>query len=86
MDSLILYLEINNFNYVFFVGERNEQNNFKIIGVPEDIYFMNFIPIDINFIQILTISTMTLVITSFVSYSTSARSSKILPSQALKYE
>ena len=62
------------------------QNNFKIIGVPEDIYFMNFIPIDINFIQILTISTMTLVITSFVSYSTSARSSKILPSQALKYE
>ena len=62
------------------------QNNFKIIGVPEDIYFMNFIPIDINFLQILIISIITLLITSLVSFSTAVRSSKILPSQALKYE
>ena len=62
------------------------QNNFKIIGVPEDIYFMNFIPIDINFVQILIISILTLLITSLVSFSTAVRSSKILPSQALKYE
>tara|TARA_B100000614_G_scaffold46928_1_gene39936 strand:- start:2416 stop:3519 length:1104 start_codon:yes stop_codon:yes gene_type:complete len=62
------------------------QNNFKIIGVPEDIYFMNFIPIDINFLQILIISIITLLVTSLVSFSTAVRSSKILPSQALKYE
>ena len=35
MDSLILYLEINNLNYVFFVGERDEQNNLKIIYKSE---------------------------------------------------
>ena len=26
-----LYLEINNTNYVFFVGDNDEQNNFKVI-------------------------------------------------------
>ena len=26
-----LYIEINNSSYVFFVSEKNEQNNFKIV-------------------------------------------------------
>ena len=30
-SSLTLYLEINNLNYVFFVGEYDEQNNFKVV-------------------------------------------------------
>ena len=29
--SLTLYLEINNLNYIFFVGENDEQKNLKII-------------------------------------------------------
>ncbi len=29
-SSLTLYLEINNLNYIFFVAEKDEQNNFKI--------------------------------------------------------
>ena len=28
---LTLYLEINNTNYIFFVGNSDEQNNFKIV-------------------------------------------------------
>tara|TARA_Y100000741_G_scaffold133007_3_gene100111 strand:- start:14568 stop:15761 length:1194 start_codon:yes stop_codon:yes gene_type:complete len=62
------------------------QNNYKIIGVPEDIYFMNFIPIDIDFKQILMISFISLIVSSLVSYWPSSRSSKIPPSEALKYE
>ena len=62
------------------------QNNYKIIGVPEDIYFMNFIPIDIDFIQILIISLISLIVSSLVSYWPSVRSSKIPPAEALKYE
>lgn len=62
------------------------QNNFKIIGVPEDIYFMNFIPIDINYFQVLVISIITLIVSSLVSIWPAMRSTKILPSQALKYE
>lgn len=62
------------------------QNNYKIIGVPEDIYFMNFIPIDIDFKQILMISLISLIVSSLVSYWPSSRSSKIPPSEALKYE
>jgi len=62
------------------------QNNFKIIVVPEDIYFMNFIPIDINYFQILIISIATLIVSCIISYWPAMRSTKILPSQALKYE
>ena len=62
------------------------QNNFKIIGVPEDIYFMNFIPIDINYFQIITISIITLAVTCLISQWPAMRSMKIKPSQALKYE
>ena len=62
------------------------QNNFKIISVPEDIYFMNSIPIDINYLQILIISIITLIISSLISYWPAMRSTKIMPSQALKYE
>ena len=29
-DNLILFIEINNFNYIFSVGKIDEQNNFKI--------------------------------------------------------
>jgi cell division protein FtsA len=29
--SLTLYLEINDLNYIFYVGESDEQNNFKIV-------------------------------------------------------
>ena len=30
-SALTLYLEINESNYIFFVSENDEQNNFKII-------------------------------------------------------
>tara|TARA_B100000941_G_scaffold124082_2_gene87691 strand:+ start:4459 stop:5655 length:1197 start_codon:yes stop_codon:yes gene_type:complete len=62
------------------------QNNFKIIEVPEDIYFMNFIPIDINYFQIIAISIISLIVSCLISLWPAMRSMKIKPSQALKYE
>ena len=34
-DSLILFLEINNLNYIFFVGKKDEENNFQTIFKQE---------------------------------------------------
>ena len=34
-SSLTLYLEINDLNYIFYVGENDEQNNFKIVYEKE---------------------------------------------------
>ena len=62
------------------------QNNYKIIQVPEDIYFMNFIPIDIDVKQILMISLISLIASTLASYWPSSNSSRIPPSKALKYE
>ena len=30
-NSKILYLEINDQNFIFYVGETDDQNNFKVI-------------------------------------------------------
>ena len=34
-NSLKIFLEINRYNYIFFVGKKNENENFKIIYQSE---------------------------------------------------
>ena len=62
------------------------QNRFKIIKVPEDVYFMDFVPVDIKLSQILLIFFIVIFISALVSVWPSQRSTKISPSNALKYE
>ena len=62
------------------------QNSYKIIQVPEDIYFMDFIPIDINFSHILFISLLAIFFSIFAAIWPSIKIDKIKSSEALKYE
>ena len=62
------------------------QNRFKIIKVPEDVYFMDFVPVDIKLSQILLIFFIVIFTSALVSVWPSQRSTKISPSNALKYE
>jgi lipoprotein-releasing system permease protein len=62
------------------------QNTYKFIQVPEDVYFMDFIPLDVNFGNILIVSITVSVVCVFASLWPSLRAGKIEPSKALKYE
>jgi len=62
------------------------QNNYKLIQVPEDVYFMDFIPLDININNILIISILVTLVCVLASLWPSSRAGKIEPSKALMYE
>ncbi len=62
------------------------QNRYNIIKVPEDVYFMNTVPVDVSIIQIIVIFFIVIFITTAVSLWPSSRSTRIPPSNALKYE
>jgi len=62
------------------------QNNFKLITVPEDVYFMDFIPIDVNAPDILLISVLASLASVFAALWPTFRSGQIQPADALKYE
>ena len=62
------------------------QNNYKLIQVPEDVYFMDFIPLDININNILIISIIVTIVCVLASLWPSLRAGKIEPSKALMYE
>ena len=62
------------------------QNNLKLVKVPEDIYFMDFIPIDISFLNMINITLFTNIFSVLASVWPTKRASKINPSEALHYE
>ena len=62
------------------------QNNYKLIKVPEDVYFMDFIPLDVNIYDILIVSIAVSIVCVLASLWPSFRAGKIKPSNALKYE
>ena len=62
------------------------QNNLKLVKVPEDIYFMDFIPIDISFINIINIILFAIFASILASVWPTKRASNINPSEALHYE
>ena len=62
------------------------QNNFKLIRVPEDIYFMDFIPIDISILSIINILLFSIIFSILAALWPTLRASQIKPSEALRYE
>ena len=62
------------------------QNSYKIIQVPEGIYFMNFIPIDINLSHIFLIASLAIMSSLFAAIWTTIKIDKIKSAEALKYE
>ncbi|MEA1881686.1 MAG: ABC transporter permease [Candidatus Marinimicrobia bacterium] len=62
------------------------QNNFKLITVPEDVYFMDFIPMDVSFSDILSVMFIATVCAILAAVWPTARAGRIEPAEALKYE
>ena len=62
------------------------QNNFKIIKVPEDVYFMDFIPLDVNLFDIFIIFIIVSIASVLASSWPSFRAANINTARALKYE
>ncbi len=62
------------------------QNTFKWIKVPEDVYFMDFIPVDVNGGDIGVIFLFSVATSILAAWWPTVRTNKIEPSSALKYE
>ena len=62
------------------------QNNYKLIKVPEDVYFMDFIPLDVNIYNILIVSIAVSIVCVLASLWPSLRAGSIEPAKALMYE
>ncbi|MDP6611831.1 MAG: ABC transporter permease [Candidatus Marinimicrobia bacterium] len=62
------------------------QNNLKWITVPEDVYFMDFVPVDMNGSDILLITLLASMASVLAALWPTVRAGKIQPAEALKYE
>ena len=62
------------------------QNNFKIITLPEDIYFMDFIPMDVSTVDVFSIVIIAIVCAIFAAVWPTVRAERIEPADALRYE
>ena len=59
---------------------------YHIIQLPNDIYFMNYLPVKISSIYFFLYPIITFLITIFFSYIPAKHACKITPSEALRYE
>ena len=62
------------------------QNNFKLITVPEDVYFMDFIPMDISIPELFLVTFIAIVCALLAAVWPTIRAGGIEPAEALKYE
>jgi lipoprotein-releasing system permease protein len=62
------------------------QIKFQIFTLPEDIYFMDHIPVEINWLNTLLIISVGIISAIIASLWPVYRASKINPAEALKYE
>jgi lipoprotein-releasing system permease protein len=59
---------------------------YKIIKLPEDIYYISSLPIKISFIDVALVASVTMIICLFATLYPSYKASKIDPVETLRYE
>nr|MDA3859938.1 hypothetical protein [Melioribacteraceae bacterium] len=69
--------------FAFLLSEL--QLIFRIIELPESVYFLNAAPIEINFINYLVVSLLALLLTILSSIIPSIVASKIEPIKAIRF-
>ena len=62
------------------------QKMYHFIRLPNDIYFMDYLPVKISPVYFIVYPCFTLIITIFISYLPAKKAAKISPSEALRYE
>ncbi|MBC8345380.1 MAG: ABC transporter permease [Candidatus Marinimicrobia bacterium] len=62
------------------------QNTFKLITVPEDVYFMDFIPLDVNLAHVGIVTIISAIFAVIAAIWPTIRAGNIQPAKALNYE
>ena len=62
------------------------QNHYKLITVPEDVYFMDFIPVDVNLAHVVIVIIVSVIFSVIAAIWPTIRAGKIQPAKALNYE
>ena len=62
------------------------QNHYKLITVPEDVYFMDFIPVDVNLAHVGIVTIVSVIFSVIAAIWPTIRAGKIQPAKALNYE
>ena len=62
------------------------QNHYKLITVPEDVYFMDYIPVDVNLAHVGIVIIVSVIFSVIAAIWPTIRAGKIQPAKALNYE
>ena len=62
------------------------QNHYKLITVPEDVYFMDYIPVDVNLAHVGIVTIVSVIFSVIAAIWPTIRAGKIQPAKALNYE
>lgn len=62
------------------------QNYYKLITVPEDVYFMDYIPVDVNLAHVGIVTIVSVIFSVIAAIWPTIRAGKIQPAKALNYE
>lgn len=86
LEGLIIGVSGSLLGLIIAIGLALLQIKFQIFTLPEDIYFMDHIPIKINWLNTLLITSIGIISAIIASLWPVYRASKINPAEALKYE
>lgn len=86
LEGLIIGVLGSLLGLIIAIGLALLQIKFQIFTLPEDIYFMDHIPIKINWLNTLLITSVGIISAIIASVWPVYRASKINPAEALKYE
>ncbi len=86
LEGLIIGVLGSLLGLIIAIGLALLQIKFQIFTLPEDIYFMDHIPIKINWLNTLLIISVGIILAIIASLWPVYRASKINPAEALKYE
>ena len=86
IEGLIIGVLGSLLGLIVAIGLALLQIKFQIFTLPEDIYFMDHIPIKINWLNTLLITSVGIISAIIASLWPVYRASKINPAEALKYE
>ncbi len=86
LEGLIIGVLGSLLGLIVAIGLALLQIKFQIFTLPEDIYFMDHIPIKINWLNTLLITSVGIISAIIASVWPVYRASKINPAEALKYE
>lgn len=86
LEGLIIGVLGSSLGFIIAIGLALLQIKFQVFTLPEDIYFMDHIPVKINWLNTLLIISVGIISAIIASLWPVYRASKINPAEALKYE